>query len=126
MDDRELTSILGRCLEEMAAGETAAACLARYPEHAAELGPLLTMAGELGTLGQYKMSDAARLQAKARLRRAEAARRDQHTSSPGWLHLGSFLTPRAAAGLAAVLLCILLTVGRSRPAGPATWPTGCG
>jgi len=118
MSDRELTSILGRCLEEIAAGETAAACLARNPEHAAELGPLLAMASELGTLGQYQVSDAARLQAKAQLRRAEAARRDQRASSKGWLRLGSFLTPRAAAGLAAILLCVLLTVGTVAASGP--------
>ena len=118
MNDRDLTSILGRCLEEIAEGETAAACLARYPEHAAALAPLLAMAGELGTLSQYHVSDAARLHAKMQLRRAEAARRDQRASSQGWLRLGSFLTPRAAAGLAAILLCVLLTVGTvaaSRP-----------
>ena len=74
MNDKELTGILGRCLEGIAEGETAAACLARYPEHAEALRPLLAMAGELGTLSQYKVSDAARLRAKAQLRRAAAAR----------------------------------------------------
>ena len=52
MDEKRLADILNRCLEEIAAGETIGACLARYPEHAAELGPLLAMAGELGTLEQ--------------------------------------------------------------------------
>ena len=61
------------------------------------------MAGELGTLGQYQVSDAARVQAKAQLRRAAAARRDQRASPQGWLRPGSFLTPRAAAGLAVTL-----------------------
>ena len=69
-------------------------------------------------LGQYQVSDAARLHAKAQLRRAEAARRDQRASSQGWLRLGSFLTPRAAAGLAAILLCVLLTVGTVAASGP--------
>jgi len=118
MNDRDLTSILGRCLEEIAAGETTAACLARYPAHAAELGPLLAMAGELGTLGQYQVSDAARVRAKAQLRRAEAARRDQRTSPQRWLRLGSFLTPRAAASLAMILLCLLLAVGTVAASGP--------
>ena len=118
MDEKKLAGILNRCLGEIAAGETIDACLARYPEHAAELGPLLAMAGELRTLGQYQVSDAARLQAKAQLRRAEAARRDQRASSQGWLRLGSFLTPRAAAGLAAILLCVLLTVGTVAASGP--------
>ena len=96
MNEKRLAGILNRCLEEIAAGETTGACLARYPEHAAELGPLLAMAGELGTLGQYKVSDAARLRAKAQLRRAEAARRDQRASPQGWLRPG--FVPDAACG----------------------------
>ena len=51
MNDKELTSILDRCLEQIAAGETVSACLAGYPEHAAELAPLLAMACELEALG---------------------------------------------------------------------------
>ncbi len=118
MNEKRLAGILNRCLEEIAAGETVGACLARYPEHAAELGPLLAMAGELETLSQYHVSDTARLQAKARLRRAEAARRSQRASSKGWLRLGSFLMPRAAAGLAFSLICILLMAGIVAASGP--------
>jgi hypothetical protein len=118
MNDRDLTSILGRCLEEIAAGETAGACLARYPEYAAELAPLLAMAGELGTLNQYKVSDAARLRAKAQLRRAEAARRDQRAAPKGWLRPGLFLMPRVAAGLAFTLICVLLMAGIVAASGP--------
>ena len=118
MNEKRLAGILNRCLEEIAAGETTAACLARYPEHAAELGPLLAMAGELGTLGQHKVSDAARLRAKAQLRRAEAARRDQHATPTGWLRPGSFLMPRAAAGLAFTLICVLLMAGMVAASGP--------
>jgi len=118
MNEKRLAGILKRCLDEIAAGEAAEACLAQYPEYAAELRPLLAMAGELGMLSQYHVSDAARLHAKVQLRRAEAARRDQRASSQGWLRLGSFLTPRAAAGLAAILLCVLLTVGTVAASGP--------
>ena len=96
MNEKRLAGILNRCLEEIAAGETADACLARHPEYAAELGPLLAMAGELGTLGQYQVSDSARLRAKARLRRAEAARRDQRATPKGWLRPG--FVPDAARG----------------------------
>ena len=80
--------------------------------------PLLAMAGELGTLGQYQVSDAARLRAKAQLRRAESARRDQRATPQGWLRLGSFLMPRAAAGLAFTLICVLLMVGIVAASGP--------
>ena len=118
MNDKDLTSILGRCLEEIAAGETPAACLARYPEHAAELAPLLAMAGELGTLGQYQVSDAARVRAKAQLRRAASAQRDQRSTPKGWLRPGSFLMPRVAAGLAFTLICVLLMAGIVAASGP--------
>lgn len=111
MNEKRLAGILNRCLEEIAAGETVTACLARYPEHAAELAPLLAMAGELGTLNQYRVSDAARLRAKAQLRRAEAARHDQHAAPKGWLRLGAFRMPRAAAGLAFTLICVFLMAG---------------
>ena len=118
MDEKKLAGILNRCLGEIAAGETIDACLARYPEHAAELGPLLAMAGELGTLGQYKLSDAVRVRAKAQLRRAEAARRDQRATPKGWLRPGSFLMPRVAAGLAFTLICVLLMAGIVAASGP--------
>jgi hypothetical protein len=118
MYDKDLTSILGRCLEEIAAGETPAACLARYPEHAAELAPLLAMAGELGTLGQYQVSDAARVRAKAQLRRAASAQCDQRSAPKGWLRPGSFLMPRVAAGLAFTLICVLLMAGIVAASGP--------
>jgi hypothetical protein len=118
MNDKDLTGILGRCLEEIAAGETAAACLARYPEHAVELAPLLAMAGELGTLGQYRVSDAARVRAKAQLRRAASPQCDQRSTPKGWLRPGSFLMPRVAAGLAFTLICVLLMAGIVAASGP--------
>jgi hypothetical protein len=118
MNDKGMTSILGRCLEEIAAGETPAACLARHPEHAAELAPLLAMAGELGTLGQHQVSDAARVRAKAQLRRAASAQCEQRSTPKGWLHPGSFLMPRVAAGLAFTLICVLLMAGIVAASGP--------
>ena len=118
MNEKRLAGILNRCLDEIAAGEAVEACLAQYPEYAAELRPLLAMAGELGMLSQYHVSDAARVHAKMQLRRAGAARRDQRARSQGRLRLGLFLTPRAAAGLAAILLCVLLTVGTVAASGP--------
>jgi Domain of unknown function (DUF5666)/Domain of unknown function (DUF5667) len=42
-DDR-LVQILNQCCELMAAGESVSACLARFPEHAADLAPLLATA----------------------------------------------------------------------------------
>jgi len=118
MNDKELTSILGRCLEEIAAGASVDTCLARYPGRAAELAPLLAMASELETLGEYRVSDAARLRAKAQLRRAQAAQRDARATSKGWLRPGSFRMPRAAASLAFTLICVLLMAGIVAASGP--------
>ncbi len=109
MSRSELSSILGRCLEAMRAGDTLAACLARYPEHAAELEPLLTMAGDLDALGGYELSSAARLRAKARLR--QATHREVRPPLWAWLRPGGLLAPRAAVGLAIFMLCLLLTSG---------------
>jgi hypothetical protein len=109
MKDSELTRILGNCLDQIAAGKTVAACLAQYPEHAAELAPLLAMAGELGTLRDYRLSEAARQRAHARLLRAEIARNNQRATR--WWQPGSFAVSRLAAGLAVVLFCVALTTG---------------
>ena len=109
MSDKELTSILNRCLEQIAAGETVSGCLAAYPEHAAELAPLLAMAGELRTLESYRLSETARQRTRATLRQAEAVRRARRIAP--WWQLGSLFASRAAAGLAAALICVVLTAG---------------
>ena len=43
MSDSHLDNIVDECLERLAAGESVTDCLARYPEHADELAPLLRM-----------------------------------------------------------------------------------
>jgi hypothetical protein len=109
MNDKELTTILGRCLDQIASGETVSACLAEHPEHAAELGPLLVMAQELGALRDYPLSAAARQRTRLRLLRAEAARNEQHGAR--WWQPGAFAVSRLAAGLIVVMLCVLVTTG---------------
>jgi hypothetical protein len=108
MSDDELSTILDRCLEQIAAGETVSACLAAYPEHAAELAPMLAMAGELRTLSSYRLSETARQRTHAALRQVEAVRRARRPA-PWWQR--ALFASRAAAGLAAALLCVVLTVG---------------
>ena len=109
MNDKELTHILGRCLDQIATGKTVSACLAEHPEDAAELAPLLAMAGELGALRDYRLSEAARQRARVRLLRAEADRNNQGAAR-GW-QPGAFAASRLAAGLIVVLFCVLLTTG---------------
>jgi hypothetical protein len=44
--EKEFDTILDECLERLLSGETVEQCLASYPQHAAELEPLLLTAGE--------------------------------------------------------------------------------
>jgi hypothetical protein len=109
MNDRKVSTILSRCLDQIASGEAASACLARYPEQAAELAPLLALAGELGALRDQRLSEAARQRAHARLLRAEVARNDQRATR--WLQPGPIAFSRLAAGLIVALFCVVLTTG---------------
>jgi len=109
MNDKELTRSLGNCLDQLAAGEAIAACLAQHPEQAAELAPLLAMAVELGSLRGYGLSEAARRRAHARLLRAEVDRNSRDVTH-GW-RFGSLAVSRLAAGLALVFACVVLTTG---------------
>jgi hypothetical protein len=49
--DDQLVEVLGQCCELMAAGESIAACLERFPEHAATLEPLLASVAGVQRLG---------------------------------------------------------------------------
>ena len=64
---------LADCLERMERGEPLEACLARYPEHAEELEPLLRLAQGLGRLEAPRLSPAAFAQGRARVARAASA-----------------------------------------------------
>jgi hypothetical protein len=116
MNDKEQARILNICLDAMAAGETATAetataCLARYPEQAAELAPMLAAAGELRAIGQYHLSETVRTQARNRLRRAQAAR-SRPAERAAWWRLGSSLAgARALIGIAIAMLCLALSGG---------------
>lgn len=48
--DERLTEILNQCCELLTAGESLAACLDRYPEHASDLAPLLASIADLRRL----------------------------------------------------------------------------
>ena len=119
MNDRELTRILSTCLEEIAAGDTLAACLARYPEQAGALAPMLAAAVELQALRSHDLSVPARLRAKARLREAQARQRSISITAwsarvvpPGWWpRLGALPAPRALAGVLVALCLLVLSAG---------------
>ena len=69
-----LASALDDCLMRLAAGESTADVLARYPEHAALLAPMLAAAAECAMLPAARLTGPQRLRAKVALREALAAR----------------------------------------------------
>ncbi len=48
--DEQLIDVLNQCCELLTAGESVAACLERYPEHASDLAPMLASIVDLGRL----------------------------------------------------------------------------
>ena len=113
----EVDRALRDCLEMIEAGEGELACLARYPEHAAELSPMLMAAGDLRALRSSQLTPAVRLEAKASLGRAAAARRPRSVAPrvhPWW----GLPAARGLLAAAATLLLIVLSAGlavASRP-----------
>ncbi len=65
---------LDDCLKRLAAGESPADVLARYPEHAAGLAPMLAAAAQCALLPAAHLTGPQRLRAKVALRGALAAR----------------------------------------------------
>jgi Domain of unknown function (DUF5666)/Domain of unknown function (DUF5667) len=62
----QLVQILNQCCELIAAGESISACLARFPEHAADLAPLLATAAGVRDLRAVPLrADAVVLQRRA-------------------------------------------------------------
>ena len=100
-----LTTILDDCLERLAAGESVAQCLARYPEAAPELAPLLAAAEQMRAFATVRLSQGQRLRAKVALREelaVQKTRRDGAAYPLGLTWARWRLAPVAA--LVAVLL----------------------
>ena len=69
-----LASALDDCLKRLAAGESTADVLSRYPEHAAVLAPMLAAAARCTVLPAARLTGPQRLRGKVALREALAAR----------------------------------------------------
>ena len=98
----EFDNILDECLERLISGEAIEACLAGYPEYAAELEPLLRTAEDARKAAAIKpraeFRDRAAYEFQAAIREMEPQR------SPGFF--GWF--PRWATVVAAVVVVVLL------------------
>ncbi len=113
--------ILDDCLQRLQAGEALASCLARYPDQAAGLQPMLAAAVRVQDLAGYRLSNGQRLRAKVMLREA-LARRAAPRPWFAWLtDAGRQHGFAMAAVLAAVLFISLAvnSVAASQPGQPA-------
>jgi len=110
IDSLDFDRILDLCLDRLQTGATVADCLANYPQHAAQLAPLLQVAGLLETPAGPKMSADGLRAGEARLL-AQAARLRTRRQARTFPLVG--ITRRlAAAGIAGTLLvCGMFSAG---------------
>jgi hypothetical protein len=118
MPASDFDAILTECLERLASGESVAACLARYPQHAPQLGPMLAAAESLRQLGALRMPVSSRLRAQARMRRALVDANGKRAPGSPWWTRGWF---RGLAGLAAVLALVLALSNVLAASRPGDW-----
>ena len=117
--------ILNDCLDRMAAGEDRSRCVSRYPEHAAELGPLLATAAAARAASAAVVRPEAKAAGLARLNRAIAER--DAGRRPRFPFLSSPLGRPALLGFVLVLLFAVAAGGTSMasedavPGDPLYW-----
>ncbi len=114
----DFDAILDECTERIASGETVAACIARYPQYAADLEPSLVAAEALSRLSAYSMTEPARTQAQARMRRELVAAGAAQAHGAGWWGQGWL---RGLAGMAAILFLVMLLGANVAASQPGDW-----
>jgi hypothetical protein len=119
-----LATILDDCLQRLQAGETLAGCLARYPDQAADLAPMLVAAAQLASLAGRQPADVQRQRTLARLRQEAASQRAGVRTPARAGRLAPIFAVRRLAVMAAVALLLLVTlsagvVASSQPGQPA-------
>ncbi len=102
-----LTTILDDCLQRIAAGESVAQCLARYPEAAPELAPMLAAAEQLRAFSTARLTEGQRQRAKVALREELAAQRTRGSRSA--FPLGLAWPQWRLAPIAALLAVVLFS-----------------
>ena len=127
--DRLLAQLLAECSEVTSAGANTDACLARHPEHAPELAPLLATVGALRALGGAPLRDPlaaaqARAQFSAAAQRLARERQRQPAtwqeriaawwrtfSAPFTAPAGGWPFPRAAQSALLMALLVFVIAG---------------
>ncbi|MDO8616065.1 MAG: DUF5666 domain-containing protein [Dehalococcoidia bacterium] len=92
---RSFSAVLDECLTAMRHGESAEACLARYPRHAERLRPLLTLAGRIARTPTAGPRPWAQATAWDRVRQRAAHLRSGHRRPLSPPRGGSWLRPLA-------------------------------
>lgn len=109
MKDSHFDNILDDCLARLTAGESIMDCLARYPEHADELAPLLRMSQETARIAHTATpTDSARARGMARMQVAlvEGKQRSYRRWQLPRLSWRQFSTPIMAALAIAFLIVV--------------------
>ncbi len=119
-----LATILDDCLQRLQAGETIAGCLARYPDQAAELAPMLAAVAQIASLAGQRPAEAQHQRTLARLRTEAANQRAAQRTLPRAGRLAPIFAARRLALMAAVAMLLLVTlsagvVASSQPGQPA-------
>ena len=117
---RKLEDIFNECYERMRSGESLMSCLARYPEHRAELEPMLLTAFDIGRRASYiHPRPEFKHWAQVRLQGAQYhARQQRQTVTPS--RSSSWRQSWAVAAIAAIIL--LVTTGSTVAASSDAMP----
>ncbi len=91
---------LAICLDDLSRGASPAECLARFPEHAAELAPLLQVAARTQAQSLPALSLRGRVRGRERMHAALA----QPVAGPGWVRAW-------AGGVAGLAFLLVLAAG---------------
>ena len=95
-----LEDALAACLDDLDRGVSPAECLARFPEHAAELAPLLQVAVRTRAKPLPALSLGGRVCGRERMHAALAQRRAGYGRLRAWV-----------GGLAGLVVCLVLAAG---------------
>ncbi len=127
MDNKAFDRVLDECLDRLKSGESVEQCLARYPDQAGRLEPLLRIAKASRSAYEFEPSADAVRRARAKLAVASAERRAAAHSArtPGWFErfFSRPLPIAAIASIAVIALTVLLVVVPSLPPGSIVTPT---